>query len=228
MCCTDRSWKFIFGHGKVVENHSWKRVVTLTSSTCGGGCGRRYFSRRSPVRWLVPRMWARQCLSCQAWPSLSRWYRLDSHTALSTEWYCRTASLPHRHESLLCYAIRLPVVLEGCVPVEAELWVAGGLVVYWLVIGQATQANSASYPQWDGNHHHNRFTAPLRWAGARRELLDFMVQGEINKGSHTDHLAGCHSIRTNQCPPPPHTHIYFMDRIPFMPPNQQCQSTEGN
>jgi len=38
---------------------------------------------------------------------------------------------------------------------------------------------------------------------ARRELLDFMVQGKINRGSHTDHPAGCHSIRTNQCPPPP-------------------------
>jgi len=41
------------------------------------------------------------------------------------------------------------------------------------------------------------------WAGARRELLDFMVQGKINRGKHTDHPAGCHSIRTNQCPPPP-------------------------
>ena len=26
---------------------------------------------------------------------------------------------------------------------------------------------------------------------------------EINRGRHTDHLAGRHSIRTNQCPPPP-------------------------
>ena len=51
------------------------------------------------------------------------------------------------------------------------------------------------------HHHHNRFTAlfpgPLGWIGARRELLDFMVQGEI------DHPAGRHSIQTNQCPPPP-------------------------
>ena len=38
--------------------------------------------------------------------------------------------------------------------------------------------------------HHNRFMAlspgPLGWAGARRELLDFMVQGKINRGRHTD------------------------------------------
>jgi len=32
-----------------------------------------------------------------------------------------------------------------------------------------------------------------------------MVQGKINRGRHTDHLAGCHSIWTNQCPPPPST-----------------------
>jgi len=37
--------------------------------------------------------------------------------------------------------------------------------------------------------HHNRFTAllpgPPGWASARRELLDFMVQGKINRGRHT-------------------------------------------
>jgi len=29
-----------------------------------------------------------------------------------------------------------------------------------------------------------------------------VVQGKINRGRHTDHPAGRHSIRTNQCPPP--------------------------
>jgi len=51
---------------------------------------------------------------------------------------------------------------------------------------------------------HNRFTAlfpgPTGWADARTELLDFMVQGKINRGRYTDHRAGHHSIRTNQCP----------------------------
>ena len=79
--------------------------------------------------------------------------------------------------------------------------------------------------------YHNRFTAlfpgPPGWAGARRELLDFMVQGVINRGRHTDHPAGRHSIRTNQCPPPP-SPIFFIDWMPFLLPNQQCQSTEGN
>jgi len=79
----------------------------------------------------------------------------------------------------------------------------------------------------------SRFTAlfpePPRWdwAGARRGLLDFIVQGKINRGRHTDHPAGRHSIRTNQCPPPPSPH-FFTGRMSFLPPNQQCQSTEGN
>jgi len=67
------------------------------------------------------------------------------------------------------------------------------------------------------------FPGPPGWAGARRELLDFMVQWKINRG-YTDHLAGRHSIRTNQCQPPPSAH-FFTGRMRFLPPNQQCQST---
>jgi len=78
--------------------------------------------------------------------------------------------------------------------------------------------------------HHSRFTAlfpgPPGSAGARRELLDFTVQGKINRGRHTDHPAGRHSIRTNQCPPPP-SPIFFTGRMPFLPPNQQCQNIKA-
>jgi len=78
-----------------------------------------------------------------------------------------------------------------------------------------------SFLNW--SHHHNHFTAlfpgPPGWAGARKELLDFMVQGEINRGRHTDHPAGRHSIRTNQCPPPPSSHIFCgSDAIPAAQP----------
>jgi len=84
----------------------------------------------------------------------------------------------------------------------------------------------------DKPHHTTTVLQPFLpgqpgWAGGRRELLDFMVEGEINKGRHTDHPAGRHSIPTNQCPPPPSPHI-FMGWIPFLPPNKQCQSTEGS
>jgi len=79
-------------------------------------------------------------------------------------------------------------------------------------------------------NHHNHFMAlfpgPPGWAGARRELLDIMVQGENNRGRHTDHPAGRHSIRTNQCPPPPSPHIFLQAGCPSCSPTK-CQSTEG-
>jgi len=71
--------------------------------------------------------------------------------------------------------------------------------------------------------HHNRFTAlfpgPPGWAGARRELLDFMVQGEINRGRHNDHPAGRQSIWTNQCPPPLYPIFFYgPDALPAAEP----------
>ena len=71
------------------------------------------------------------------------------------------------------------------------------------------------------------FPGPPGWASARRQLLDFMVQGKINRDRHTDHPAGRHSIWTHQCPPAPFFH-FFTSRMPFLLPNQQCQITEGN
>jgi len=78
-------------------------------------------------------------------------------------------------------------------------------------------------------HHHNRlrpfFPGPPRWAGARRELPDFMMQRKINRGRHTDHPAGCHSIRTNQCPPPPSPIFFYRpDALPDWPTetNNRC------
>ena len=69
---------------------------------------------------------------------------------------------------------------------------------------------------------HNHFTALFSgapgWGCARREPLDFMVQGKINRGGHTDHPAGRHSIRTNQCPPPPNPHFYRPEALPAAQP----------
>jgi len=52
------------------------------------------------------------------------------------------------------------------------------------------------------------------------------MQGKVNRGRHTNHPAGRHSVRTNQCPPPPSPIFYRPDAL--LPPNQQCQNTEGN
>ena len=104
-----------------------------------------------------------------------------------------------------------------------------GRIIQCSVYSSTTWA-TCLFGLWQHYHHHNRFTAlflgPPGWAGARRELLDFMVQGKINRDRHTDRPAGRHSIRTNQCPPPP-SHFYRPDGL-ILSPNQQCQSTAGN
>jgi len=79
------------------------------------------------------------------------------------------------------------------------------------------------------SHTNNHFTAlfpgPPRWAIARREPLDFMVQGKIDRGRHTIRLGATPSGLIS-------AHLYqtqiFTGKMPFLPPNQQRQSTEGN
>jgi len=76
--------------------------------------------------------------------------------------------------------------------------------------------------------HHNRFTAlfpgPPGWAAARRELLDLTVQGKISRGRHTDHPAGHHAIRTNQCPPPPSPPPFLQARCPSCRPTNSVKA----
>jgi len=77
--------------------------------------------------------------------------------------------------------------------------------------------------------HHNRFTAlfpgPPASAGARKEFLDFVVQGKITEAdTPTIRLGTTPSGLTSA-----HLHhppIFFTDWIPFLSPNQQRQSTE--
>ena len=81
---------------------------------------------------------------------------------------------------------------------------------------------SNKYSYYLSLNYHKRFTAlfpgPPGWVSARRELMDFMVQGKINRGRHTDHPDGRHSIRTNQCPLPPSPIFYRPDALPATQP----------
>jgi len=44
-------------------------------------------------------------------------------------------------------------------------------------------------------------------------------QGKINKGRHTDHPVGRHSIRTKQCPPPSSPMFFYRpDALPVTQP----------
>ena len=51
------------------------------------------------------------------------------------------------------------------------------------------------------------FSGTTRVSRCQKRTLEFMVHGKINRGRHTDHPAGRHAIRTNQCPPPPSPHF---------------------
>jgi len=83
--------------------------------------------------------------------------------------------------------------------------------------------------RWAVTCHHNHFRAfspgPPGSAGARRELLDFMVHGKINRGRLTDHPAGRHSIQTNQCPPAPYP-IFYM-AVTWHSSNELGESPNG-
>jgi len=104
---------------------------------------------------------------------------------------------------------------------------SGGLLhIDWLHTITVTLAcmhsgTQSAYRHATISHAHTHttvFPGPPRWAGARREFLDFMVQGKINRGRHTDHPAGRHSIRTNQCRPPPSPIFYRPDALPAAQP----------
>jgi len=75
----------------------------------------------------------------------------------------------------------------------------------WLVVWEIFYTHT--HTQTHTHTHTQPFYGPFSGARARRELLDFMVQGKINRGRHTDRPAGRHSIRTNQCPPPLSPHF---------------------
>jgi len=110
---------------------------------------------------------------------------------------------------------------------------------YCLIATGATLLQCSVQNKTLSTHTHTRAHTTVLWpfyrdhAGElvpRKELRDFMVQGKINSRRHIDHPAGRHSIRTDQCPLPTSTipPYYFTGQMPFLPPNQQRQSTEGN
>jgi len=71
------------------------------------------------------------------------------------------------------------------------------------------------------------FRGPSGWAGARRKLLDFMVQGKIIRGRRTDDPARCHSIWTNQSPPPPSPH-FLQAGCPSCRPTNSVKAASHN
>jgi len=54
-----------------------------------------------------------------------------------------------------------------------------------------------------------------------------MVQGKINRGRYTDHLAGRYYIRTNQCPPPPSSPYFLQAGCPSCCPTNSVKALKA-
>ena len=109
-----------------------------------------------------------------------------------------------------------------------------GATSHWCIGGLHTITNPVQHNVRTHTHTLNRFTAlfpgPAGWVGARREPLDFMVQGKINRGRHTDNPSWRNSIRTNHRPPTPSPIFYRLDALPVAQPTvskhwRQCSIT---
>ena len=159
--------------------------------------------------------------------SASNWYGLQLHIVCGIQYFALLqvqsilGSLAYMENTLLIHLVQLLVKksfsqdLFRAKQTSAYIVIMEEYLVRWSLLCQWVVLLGLSLSVIYVTPHHIRFTAlfpgPPGWAGARRELLDFMAQGEINRGRHTDHPAGCHSIRTNQCPPPPSPHYVWIN-----------------
>jgi len=133
--------------------------------------------------------------------SLSKWLTMCTIHDLGREHMLPSCLMFSKSVTVLVAVSKMRVVLhQACTPClkkTSHIWLA--IILTCVIITTIFGRNVTN----THIHFTALFPGPPGWAGAGRELLDFMVQGKINRGRHTDHPAGRHSIRTNQCPPPP-------------------------
>ena len=81
-------------------------------------------------------------------------------------------------------------------------------------------------------HTHTRLTAlfpgPPRWAGTRKvKPIWILLKQETVSGSGISWAICKSAPHSRQITTPAPYHSVFTGQVPFLPPNQQCQSTEG-
>ena len=86
---------------------------------------------------------------------------------------------------------------------------------------------------WTNTHTHTRLTALFpglpRWAGTRKvKPIWILLKQETVSGSGISWAICKSAPRSRQITTPAPTTQFFTGRMPFVPPNQQRQSTEGN
>jgi len=123
--------------------------------------------------------------------------------SLFNVWFC--VLLYYFHFVFYCTYVRISYVLKSFLLTYCLMHIL--IHIFWLLLNAYhsysfviisssckmcyTHTNVNSFRVSDHSvywYHHNHFTAlfprPPGWAGARRELLDFIVQGKINRGRH--------------------------------------------
>ena len=97
-----------------------------------------------------------------------------------------------------------------------------------------SQTHILSYNNWSHTHTHTRLMALFpglpRWAGTRKaKPIWILLKQETVSGSGISWNICKSAPRPRQITmPAPHHSSFFTGRMPFLPPNQQRQSTEGN
>jgi len=132
--------------------------------------------------------------------------------SIPTVWICQSL-LPIPPETLKSPLWNLPVGLP-CYILSSEF------------VSHSTVDN------WSHHHHTTTVLRPFfrdhpGWASTGRELLDLCCKGRLTEADIlTIRMGTIPSGLTKQCPPPP-SPKFFTGRMPFLPPNQQHQSTKG-
>jgi len=124
--------------------------------------------------------------TCYYWNSTTKTVQVTPlGTILSSSPYSECASFHQQGYVGSKTAQQNPPVLKWwCEQMQVDLYNDHEMVGVIITGRCACRANCQYCIISPPQHHHNRFTAlfpgPPGWAGARRELLDFMVQGKFN------------------------------------------------
>ena len=106
-------------------------------------------------------------------------------------------------------------------------------VIVTILCKNVRDASTELYRTDKHTHTHTRLTALFPelpgWAGTRKvKPIWILLEQETVSGSGIS-WAICKSVpRSRQTTTPAPHHSVFTGRVPFLPPNQQRQSTEGN
>jgi len=128
-------------------------------------------------------------------------------------------------------------VLSMCLTAALVRWASSVIKTSWLshnysIVTSNPAVLVLSHFTYVHIHTHIRLTALFpglpRWAGTRKAKPIWILLKQDTVSGNGISWAVCKSApRSRQITTPAPHHSFFTGRMPFLPPNQQCQSTEG-